>query len=89
VPSLIQALREPKVGPFALFDVSTALAGAWILGPKIGVPRERALFAAIPVGVLVHELFGVSTPLNRMVFGPGNAAAKLLVAALAIRAARG
>lgn len=83
---LIQTLRGPKIGPFAVFDVTTALAGAWLVGPRLGLSREQALWAAVPFGVLVHELLGIDTPLNRMVSGPGNLVAKAAVAGLAIKA---
>lgn len=67
--SLIQELRKPRVGPFAVFDFAAALGAAYLVAPKLGVKRKHALLAAIPVGVLVHELLGIDTPLNRMIFG--------------------
>jgi hypothetical protein len=66
--SLIKELRRPRVGPFAVFDVAASLAVACWAAPKIGVSRKTALLAAIPAGVLVHELLGIDTPLNRMIF---------------------
>ena len=67
--SLIKTLRKPRVGPFAIFDTVATLSAACVLAPKLGVERRTALLAAIPVGVLVHELLGIDTPLNRMIFG--------------------
>ena len=67
--SLIKTLRKPRVGPFAVFDVAASLGAAYWLAPKLGVSRKVALVAAIPAGVLAHELFGIDTPLNRMIFG--------------------
>lgn len=86
--SLIQTLREPKIGPFAVFDITTALAGMWILAPHLGVSRERALWAAVPVGVATHALLGIDTPLNRMVFGKGHPLTKAAVAGMAYMAVR-
>jgi hypothetical protein len=67
--SLIKELRKPRVGPFAVFDFVASLGVACWLAPKIGVSRKAALIGAIPVGVLVHELLGIDTPLNRKIFG--------------------
>ena len=69
MPGLIQTLREPRIGGFAIFDFAASFAAAWYLAPKLGVERKFALIAVIPAGLLVHELLGISTPLNRMVFG--------------------
>lgn len=67
--NLIETLRGPKIGPFAIFDVAAALGAAYFLAPRIGVSRGFALTVAVPAGVVIHELLGVDTPLNRMVFG--------------------
>jgi hypothetical protein len=66
--TLIDKLRKPKVGPFSVFDVAAALGGAYWLAPKIGMKRNTAMLISIPAGVLVHELLGIDTPLNRMIF---------------------
>lgn len=66
---IIETLRKPRVGPFAVFDFAAALGGAWLVAPVIGIPRSVALLAVVPVGILVHEALGVDTPLNRVVFG--------------------
>lgn len=70
--SLIQTLRGPRIGPFAVFDFVTALGAAYWIAPKIGMSRKVAMLVAIPAGVVVHELLGIDTPLNRMVFGRGR-----------------
>jgi len=67
--TLIQELRRPRIGPFAIFDFATAIAGACWLAPRLGISRTAGALAAIPTGILVHELLGIDTPLNRMVFG--------------------
>ena len=67
--NLIQELRKPRIGPFAIFDFATALGGAYLLAPKLGVSRKAGVLMAIPAGIVVHELLGIDTPLNRMVFG--------------------
>ena len=86
--SLLETLREPKIGPFAIFDLVTAFAGAALLAPKLGISRERALWGTLPAGLLVHQALGIKTPLNHMVFGPGNLAAKAAVAGMAYKAIR-
>lgn len=87
--NVLTSLRAPKVGPFAIFDLATAFAGMYLLAPRLGITRERALWATIPVGVAAHVLIGKETPLNRMVFGPGYPVAKLAVSAMAFKAIKG
>ena len=85
--SLIETLRTPKIGPFAVFDFVTAFAGMYYLGPKVlGISRRQALWATVPTGIAVHALLGIDTPLNRMVLGPGHTYAKLAAGAVAYKA---
>ncbi len=84
--TLLETLRTPKIGPFAVFDTATALAGMWIAAPYLGISRRRALWATIPIGVVTHAVLGIDTPLNRRVLGPGNTGIKLAVGALTLKA---
>ncbi len=85
--SLIETLRGPRVGQFAIFDFALAFGSAWLLAPRIGMSRKRALAAVLPLGVVVHRTLGVDTPLTRMVLdrnGEGSLVAKTVVGASAI-----
>lgn len=86
--SLIDTLREPKIGGLAVFDLVSAFTGMWFLAPHLGISRERALWATIPVGLAVHQVLGIETPLNRRVLGPGHVAEKLAVAGMVAQAVR-
>jgi hypothetical protein len=86
--SLIKTLRGPKIGGLAVFDLASAFAGMWLLAPKLGISRERALWAAVPVGLAVHQVLGIETPLNRRVLGPGHVVEKLAVAGMTYQALR-
>ncbi len=84
--NLIATLRKPKVGPFAVFDLTTAFGGMYLLAPKLGISHERALWATLPLAVATHALLGIKTPLNERVAGPGNLGWKALVGVMAYKA---
>jgi hypothetical protein len=59
-------IRSFRVAGVAIFDVVASAIGIWLLMKKLknGIEPWRALSLAIPVGILVHVIFGVSTPLT-------------------------
>lgn len=77
---LIAKLREPRIGPFAIFDFAAAYAGAWAAAPILGVSRKRMMYLVLPLGAVTHAALGIKTPLNDMLTGEGNWPAKVLVA---------
>ena len=70
--SAVDNLRKYRLGPFAIFDFTATFVGMLIIGQlaKKYVAPRRLLWGAIPLGIIVHELVGVRTPLNKMVLGP-------------------
>ena len=77
---LIEQLRQPKIGPFAIFDFAASLAVAALVAPRLGISRERAMWAVIPASVATHVVLGIDTPLTRQATGPGDVATKAAVA---------
>jgi hypothetical protein len=89
--SLIKKLREPRIGPFAIFDFAASYTAAWFSAPylKSYVSREQLLYLTVPLGILVHAIFKIETPLNKMVMGPeGNTLARIIVLAMLVGAYR-
>lgn len=79
--NLIQFLRQYKIGDFAIFDITTAFLGVWLISPllsagleKVGliVPITNWLWLTIPIGVLTHIALGISTPLTERLFDPSG-----------------
>ena len=68
----IEKLRSHRIGPFAVFDFVATYVAVWYGAPHLKLPRKRAMWLAIPAGIIVHELLGLKTPLNKMVVGPGT-----------------
>ncbi len=69
----IEYLRQFRLGDYALFDLTLALAGIYLLSPllsklflklNIVVSRKSWLFLAIPLGILIHILVGSYTPMT-------------------------
>lgn len=62
----LQSLRSVRLLNVALFDVIVSAIGLWFVSRRLHNDIEwwRALVLAIPVGVLVHIVFGISTPLT-------------------------
>ena len=84
--TLLETLRGVRVGRFAVFDFVAAHAGMYWLAPHIGMSRERALWLAVPVGIVTHHLLSIETPLNRMVLGDEpNRLAQLVALGLLLR----
>lgn len=69
-PSLLTELRKPKIGPYPIFDFAASFALAAAVAPVLGISRERAMWAVIPVSVATHLAFGVSTPLTNQMINP-------------------
>lgn len=86
-------LRQPKIGPFTLFDTGTAFLGVLLLSPlltrlfakfNIDVPRTAWLWFTLPLSVLFHLLFGQSTPLMKVITDPGSYQFYVAIAALGL-----
>jgi hypothetical protein len=68
VVALVRALRGPRVAGMAVFDWAASLAAAALVGTLLsvrGAVRWAAFLVAwVALGVAVHAVAGVSTPLG-------------------------
>lgn len=79
----IEKLRSYRIGPFAVFDFAMSYLAAWYGAPLLKQNREKAMWLVIPLGIVVHELIGRKTPLNKMVLGPEtNIIAQAIIAGM-------
>jgi hypothetical protein len=84
----IEKLRSFRVGPFAVFDFAATYIAAWYLAPRLDwyLRREQVMWLAVPTGIVIHKLFKIDTPLNRMVLGPEtNRIAQVVVALMLVK----
>ena len=87
--TLIEFVRQYKVGPFSIFDFVTAYAGLYLLAPllirifqrfHVRITLANILWLMLPLSVLVHLLIGTQTALTQMVVDPsGHYIAKAVI----------
>ena len=83
---MIEKLRSFRVGQFAIFDFAVTFTAAYYGHNLLRISRERALWLAIPTGILVHKLLKIDTPLNRLVDGPdANPCVQMIVLIMIIQ----
>ncbi|XLQ19640.1 MAG: hypothetical protein ACKUBY_03545 [Candidatus Moraniibacteriota bacterium] len=72
--SLLEFLRQFRIGEYAIFDFIVAFVGIWLLSPllsriflkmRIYVPKQSWLFLTLPISILSHLIFGTITPMTR------------------------
>ncbi len=90
----IEYLRSFRVVGYAVFDLSLAFVGIYLLAPwlskmflKIGliIPRSSWLLLTLPIGVLTHIIVGTDTLMVRNFLDTqGNFGLKILVLALTV-----
>lgn len=88
IMNVLEKVRSVRIGPFAIFDFATSYTAAWFGAPYLGrwVTRERVMWLVVPAGIVIHKLFKIDTPLNRMVFGPEtNRIAQVVVALMLVK----
>ncbi|MFH1767500.1 MAG: hypothetical protein ABH826_05470 [Patescibacteria group bacterium] len=70
-------LRQFRVAGYAIFDLTASFLVVYFLAPyltklfrKLGVaiPRSSWLFLILPIAIIVHKIFGISTPLTEQFF---------------------
>jgi uncharacterized membrane protein YqjE len=63
---IIKELRKYRIGGLAIFDLVFAIIGMVLLAGWLGYKEYRwyAGLAAVPIGIIVHRLFGIKTTLN-------------------------
>lgn len=87
--SIIDQLRQFRIGRFAIFDFTTAFLGMLILSPLLSwlfkkagifIPKRNWVILTLPIGILAHMLTGTITPLTQDFLNPnGHYLVKLLV----------
>lgn len=95
----LEYLRHFRLGEYAIFDLAVSFLGIWLLAPllsklckkiKIIVPKKNWLFLTLPIGIVVHLLFGEFTPMTRNFLDlSGHYWLKILIIALIIGGLRG
>lgn len=79
----IETLRSFRIGGFAVFDFVVSFVAAVIIGNLIGdIPL--LLYATLPLAMIFHVIFGQTTPLTTMTFGPGHIEIKISMVSLTL-----
>lgn len=97
--TLIEFLRQFRIGNFAIFDFAVAFLGIYILSPllsriflkfRIIVPKINWLFLTLPIGIMVHLVIGNLTPMTKNFLDPhGHYFLKIIILALFILGLKG
>jgi len=66
---IIAKLRSFKIGPFAVFDFAMVALVAKPLAKHINEPVSTTFAVLLVLGICVHFILGIKTPLNTMIFG--------------------
>lgn len=92
--SLIEYLREFRIGEYAIFDFVASFLGVYLLSQflskillkiKIYIPKQNWLFLVLPIGVFIHILVGNITPMTKDFLDiNGNFILKILILGLLI-----
>ena len=87
---LISLLREPRIGPFTVFDLATAYGGIYLLAPAltalfnnvhVRISRAGWLWFTLPIGELFHYALHVQSPVLTMLASPPSSYLTALVLA--------
>ena len=60
----IKELRSWRIGGLAIFDIVAAIVGMILIADYLKISKFNAALLAVPIGVVVHALFGIKTTLN-------------------------
>lgn len=60
----IKELRSWKIGGLALFDIVASIIGMILIADYLAISKFQAALSAVPLGIVVHALFGIDTALN-------------------------
>jgi hypothetical protein len=72
--TIIEFLRQFRIGGFAVFDFAAAFLGIYLLSPllsklflkiRIKIPKWNWMFLTLPIAILVHILVGNITPMTK------------------------
>jgi hypothetical protein len=73
--SIIEYLRQFRVGPFAIFDFAISYLGVYLLSPyiirffayfNISITQASIIWLVLPISILIHIILGNYTPLTKM-----------------------
>lgn len=94
INDLLGFLRSYRFGPISIFDTVGSFALVYLFGPwltrlfrklRVEIPQSSWYWLVIPIGEIVHFLFGISTPLMRMLQNrDGDYLAKFVVFAMIV-----
>lgn len=66
--TLLEQLRAPRIHIFdiniSVFDLSGTLLISYIIAKKMDLNIPLTMFASVPLGYLVHNMFNINTPLT-------------------------
>ena len=62
--TLIKKLREPRIIGIAIFDLLLAIIITAYIFYKLGYDYKIGVLLSIPLGIIIHYLFGIDTTLN-------------------------
>jgi len=95
----LEFLRQFRLGQYAIFDLVVSFLGIYLLSPllskiflkiRIRVPKLNWVFLTLPIGVLVHLIFGRITPMTHNFLDlHGHYVLKILILGLVIFGLRG
>lgn len=97
--TIIESLRQYRIGEFAIFDFTAAFLGMILIAPllsklcrKIGfdVPKRNWVILTLPLATLAHLIVGNITPMTKQLLDPdGHYFLKVLMIGLCIFGAMG
>jgi len=95
----LEVIRSFRVFGYAFFDLAVSFLGFYLIGPllsrlflkiRVVVPRWNWLYLTLPLGIVVHLLFGQMTPMTRQFFDlDGYWILKVLILGLLLMGLRG
>ena len=72
--TIIEFLRQFRIGGYAIFDFVASFVGIYLLSPllsklflkiKLQIPKKSWIFLTLPIGVLIHILVSNVTPMTK------------------------
>ena len=71
---ILDFLRQFRIFEYAIFDLVISFLGIYLLSPllsklfkkiNIYVPKINWLFLTLPLGIIIHVIFGSMTPMTK------------------------
>ncbi|MFZ2189666.1 MAG: hypothetical protein WA057_06375 [Candidatus Magasanikiibacteriota bacterium] len=97
--SIIEFLRQFRLGGYAIFDFVVSFLGIWLLSPlltklfkkiKLDIPKINWLFLTLPISIIIHLLVGNVTPFTKNFLDlHGHYILKIIILVLLILGLRG